>query len=128
MKIYHECLVCLGSNFESEKHMKNAQKTLSRLFPGIIFGKSIQTEAEGSIPQPAYLNQAARFQTELGPDAVTSLLKELERKNGRTSLSKEAGKVPLDIDLLKYDNRILKPADMEKSYVHEAILLIPPCS
>lgn len=125
MKIYHECLVCLGSNFESEIHMKNAQKTLTRLFPGIIFGKSILTEAEGDVPQPAYMNQAARFQTELDPDAVNCLLKELERKNGRTSYSKSEGRVPLDVDLLKYDNRVLKPLDMAKSYVHDVVCLIP---
>ena len=125
MKIYHRCLICLGSNFEREIHLNNAGKSLQKLFPDIVLGKMIFTEAEGDIPQPAYINQAAVFHTDLSAEKVVGLLKNLERENGRTRFSKDEGKVPLDIDLLTYDNNILKPSDLEKSFVRQAVRMIP---
>ena len=53
---------------------------------------------------------------------VRSLLKEIEQTNGRTPQSKEEGRIPLDIDLLTYDQQVLKPLDLKKEYVRRAFL------
>ena len=125
MKIYHRCLICLGSNFEREFHLDNAGRSLQRLFPDIVLGKIVLTEAEGDIAQPAYMNQAAIFHTDLSAETVVGILKDLERENGRTKFSKCEGRIPLDIDLLTYDKDILKPLDLEKSFVKLAVRMIP---
>lgn len=117
----HACLVCLGSNKESEMHLQNAHWALLRLFRDVQFGKAVRTKAEGSIRQPDYLNQAARFKTDLPPHKVVSLLKEIEKENGRQSADKQQGLVPLDIDLLQYDSHVLRPADMAKDYVQRVL-------
>ena len=44
-----------------------------------------------------------------------------ETSCGRTSLSKQTGIIPLDIDLLMIDNTVLKPEDMQKHYVRQAL-------
>lgn len=121
----HKCLVCMGSNCEPELHLKNAAVTFKQVFKGVILGKSVVTEAVGTIPQPDYVNQAARFETELDTASVIKLLKEIECKNGRTPSSKEKGCVSLDIDLLAYDELKIKPEDFSKSYVKSALHLLP---
>ena len=40
--------------------------------------------------------------------------------NGRTPDSKKEGRIPLDIDLLSYDQQVLKPEDWQKEYVRLA--------
>ncbi len=123
--INHDCLICLGSNFESEIHLEDARKSLKDLFPTIVFGESILMEAEGNLPQPAYVNQAASFQTSRTKESVNALLKQIEVENGRTPASKYIGRIPLDIDLLSYDQLILKPSDWSKEYVKKAVERLP---
>lgn len=121
----HACLVCLGSNKEGKFHLVNAQHALTQLFHKVQMGNVVITKAEGNIPQPDYLNQAARFMTDLSPEKVEVLLKKIEKDNGRTCEDKRLGSVPLDIDLLMYDEKILRPADLNKEYVKSALLSLP---
>ena len=122
----HVCLVCLGSNSDPLVHLKNAHLALLRLFDKVEMGISVLTKAEGDIKQHDYWNQAARFITPLSADEVIAFLKQIEKDNGRTSADKSKGCVPLDIDLLMYDDQILKPQDLEKSYVKQTIHNLPP--
>lgn len=125
MIVNHVCLVCLGSNAESEMHLDNARKALLKAFQEVEFGDLIVTAAEGRFQQPDYSNQAARFATTLSTDDVLRLLKQIELDNGRTPTDKLRGCVPLDIDLLVYDDQIIKPADLCKAYVQQAIQSVP---
>lgn len=113
--ISHTCLLCMGSNLDARLHLKNAEESLQRLFPGIEWGEIVETQPERiSNPQP-FLNRAARIHTSLAMTEVRSLLKEIEQTNGRTPQSKEEGRIPLDIDLLTYDQQVLKPLDLKKN-------------
>lgn len=60
---------------------------------------------------------------------MIKILKEIERFAGRQPGDKEEEKVCLDIDLLLYDNRILKPEDWEREYVQQSLssLHFPLC-
>jgi 2-amino-4-hydroxy-6-hydroxymethyldihydropteridine diphosphokinase len=51
-------------------------------------------------------------------------LKQIERDNGRLPEDKAQGIVKLDIDLLKFDDYVLKPKDLEKDFVMEGIKLL----
>ena len=53
---------------------------------------------------------------------VRSILKQIEQTNGRTPESKKEGRIPLDIDLLSYDQQVLKPEDWQKEYVRLAFV------
>ena len=117
----HVCLVCLGSNVDGIFHLKNAHAALMQFFYKVEMGNQITTPAEGDVIQPDYINQAARFVTDLAPHDVILLLKQIEKDNGRKAEDKLRGRVPLDIDLLMYDEEVLKPLDMNKTYVQRAI-------
>lgn len=116
----HTCLLCMGSNLDARLHLKNAEKALQRLFPEIEWGEIVETAPEKIDNGQPFLNRAARFRTSLGMADVRSILKQIERTNGRTPASKKEGRIPLDIDLLSYDQQVLKPEDWQKEYVRLA--------
>ena len=121
MNINHACLVCLGSNKDGHFHLMSAQQALLMHFNEVHMGQIVVTRAEGNIKQADYLNQAARFRTKLCVEDVERILKQIEKKNGRTFNDKMKGSVPLDIDLLVYDDILLRPNDLEKAYVKLAL-------
>lgn len=120
----HACLVCLGSNKEASRHLTEAGKELMRLFDDVKLGERVVTKAEGELDQSDYVNQAAHFTTGYSSEQVIQFLKYIEKENGRKQGDKEKGSVPLDIDLLKYDEVELKPIDLGKTYVKMALDLL----
>lgn len=120
MKEEHTCLLCLGSNSESRYHLKNAEIALNEFLPEIYWGEIIETKAEGeTADSPPYLNRLALLHTSLGINELKRLFKQIEKENGRMEESKKNGIIPLDIDLLAYDDQLLKPKDLEKEYMKQ---------
>ena len=117
----HSCLLCLGSNYNRRLHMEDARNALRKLFPTIRFSDEMTTEAIGDKFLSPFSNQVAKLETTLSYEEIRSLLKQIEKDNGRLPEDKEQGIVKLDIDLLTFNDLILKPNDMEKDYVLEGI-------
>lgn len=117
----HHCLLCMGSNTDRFAHLSDARKVLNEAFPGIRFGKLMETEAIGSRFLSPFSNQLAHFTTTLSPEEIHDLFKVLERESGRLPDDKAAGIVKLDIDLLEYDSLVLKPEDMKREYVRKGL-------
>ena len=122
----HTCLLCLGSNSDRHLHMGAARKALTQLFPNIRFSEEMTTEAIGDIFLSPFSNQVAKMETSLSIEEIRTILKQIEKENGRLPEDKAQGIVKLDIDLLKYDDVILKPQDMEKSFVIAGISSLQP--
>lgn len=120
----HHCLLCMGSNTDCSAQLSVARKALCATFPDIHFGEMMETEAIGSGFHSPFSNQLARFSTTLSPDSVHDIFKELERRSGRIPEDKSLGVVKLDIDLLVFDNRVLKPEDMEREYIRRGISVL----
>lgn len=120
--LLHTCLICLGSNHCPAVNMNKAFKALTRLFHDIRWSPLIVSPAIGTDrPVPPYHNCVAIFTTTMSASAMKSIFKDIERACGRTPASKSTGLVPLDIDLLQYDDIILKPEDMQAPYVRKAL-------
>ena len=98
----HHCLLCMGSNTNRFTQLSDARKVLSEAFPDIHFGELMETQSE----------------------SVHNLFKELERHSGRLPGDKAQGIVKLDIDLLTFDNKVLKPEDMKREYIRRGISLL----
>lgn len=113
----HLCLLCLGSNKDRKAHMEAARTSLSIAFHNIRFGLEMETEAIGNGFLSPFSNQVASFETSLSAEEVRAMLKSIEQAQGRLPEDKAQGIVKLDIDLLVYDNMVLKPKDLEKEFV-----------
>ncbi|WP_309399603.1 2-amino-4-hydroxy-6-hydroxymethyldihydropteridine diphosphokinase [Phocaeicola sp.] len=120
----HHCLLCMGSNTNRFTQLSDARKVLSEAFPDIHFGELMETQAIGSGFHSPFSNQLARFTTTLSSESVHNLFKELERHSGRLPEDKAQGIVKLDIDLLTFDNKVLKPEDMKREYIRRGISLL----
>ena len=117
----HTCILCLGSNFYRIAHMAYAQRDLKKHFPTIRFSEEMETEAIGSRFLSPFSNQVASFETTLSSEEVRAILKQIERDLGRLPEEKPQGVIRIDIDLLIYDDCVLKPADLERDFVKEGL-------
>jgi GTP cyclohydrolase-4 len=66
-----------------------------------------ETEPAYVTDQPRFLNMAARGVTGLGPDDLLAFLKRIEQRMGRRQ-TERYGPRPIDIDILFYDDVVLK--------------------
>ena len=117
----HHCLLCLGSNYEYSNHLHAARMALEVVFPNIRFGKEMVTEAIGGKWLSPFGNQLAKLTTPLDAEEIRYLLKQMEKNHGRLPEDKEHGIVKLDIDLLMYDEEILKPEDMKRDFIKKGM-------
>ena len=117
----HTCILCLGSNFYRIAHMAYTQRELKKHFPTIRFSEEMETEAIGSRFLSPFSNQVASFETTLSSEEVRAILKQIERDLGRLPEEKPQGVIRIDIDLLMYDDCVLKPADLERDFVVEGL-------
>lgn len=58
--------------------------------------------------QPAFVNAVARLETTLSPEALLALCHEIERALGRVRSRRRWGPRTLDLDLLAYDDRVIR--------------------
>lgn len=70
-----------------------------------------ETEPLDGSDQPKYLNMACQITTDDSPKDLLAFLKWIERRMGRTFAERNAPR-PIDIDLLFYDDLIIKESDI----------------
>ncbi|WP_102408307.1 2-amino-4-hydroxy-6-hydroxymethyldihydropteridine diphosphokinase [Parabacteroides bouchesdurhonensis] len=117
----NKVLVSLGSNFNREENIQSAARQLSSLFPIIYFSPAVYTEPVGSPQSSIFMNQVAIVYSPYSIEELKSIFKRIEKRLGRRPEDKMLGLVPIDIDLLKWNDQILKPEDMERSYIISGI-------
>jgi 2-amino-4-hydroxy-6-hydroxymethyldihydropteridine diphosphokinase len=100
----------LGSNLGDRK--KNLQDAITRLqesgFVTIVsISRFYDTEAQGFKDQPDFLNCVIKVMTPLEPEELLAMLKEIEKKMGRTETERWGPRV-IDLDILFYDTLVLR--------------------
>ena len=113
------CLICIGSNYNRKKNLLLARQRLQALFPAVRFATEEETEPLHLSSSALFSNQVAEFVTGLQQANVVNKLKAIEREAGRRPGDRE--KICLDIDLLIYDDKVLKPEDVEREYVRKGL-------
>ena len=115
----HHIIISLASNYNHEANLEAARTALTQLLTEVHFTSAIYTEPIGSLRAEPYLNQLCKGTTALGPNLLSEVLKETEKRQGRTH--NEDGIVTLDLDLLQYDDERLHLRDWERNYVKDLI-------
>lgn len=113
----HSCLICIGSNYNRKENLLLARRRLTALFPCIRFTGEQETRPLFFRNPALFSNQVARFYTDADAERVVEELKTIEKEAGREKEDKKREKVCLDIDLLVFDNRVLKPEDLKRDYI-----------
>lgn len=114
-------LLSIGSNRYAKTNIDKAKRMLTRLFPGIIFTPPILTEPDDEKYSFLFRNVLAKVDTEMMPEEIIEKIKQTERAVGRSPRDKYLGKVIIDIDLIKYNDEILRPQDYQRDYVQQLL-------
>lgn len=100
------CVIGLGANLGNPAATLRAATHWLAAQPGIrklhVSQLALSSPAGGPAGQPAYVNAAARFETDLPPEAVLAVLQHGEAEFGRER-RETWGPRTLDLDLLLYD-------------------------
>ncbi len=119
--MHNKLIISLGSNLDSEMNISLANRLLCQYFQLITFSESVYTEPLDLPGSNPFLNQVAIAYSPLYADDIRSIFKQIESQLGRNSGSKFSGKIPIDIDLLQWNDEILKPSDLKRDYISDAL-------
>ncbi len=116
----HHIIISLASNINHEANLEAARTQLTQLLSEVHFTSAIYTEPVGMVlRKEPYLNQLCKGTTALGMNLLNEVLKEIEKRLGRTH--NEDGIVTVDLDLLEYDGERFHHRDWERNYVKDLI-------
>lgn len=110
------CFLGLGANLgERELNIRLALEKIGQLAGTSVVKVSSLFETlpvGGPAGQRRFLNGAAKIETTLSPRMLLRELKKIERALGRTAGVHHGPRV-IDLDILLYDDRIIKSRDLE---------------
>ena len=126
--------LAVGSNINPKKNIVLALKELAKIGKVISVSKLIKTKPEGYLNQADFLNGAVKFQTALPPECLLKELKNIEQLLKRNTPFRN-GPRTIDIDIIFYNNLILKTADLiiphpradKRFFVLKPLSEIAPC-
>jgi len=102
----------------SSENVKIAKQLLQSFFGKLCFSETVSTPPVGDIQNSSpFLNLVAIACTSRDITEVKAGLKQIEYLLGRRPGDKAAGMIPIDIDLLKWNDLVIKPEDMEQDYI-----------
>ena len=102
----------LGSNLgEREENLRQALVLLSAKVDFEDVSSVYETEPVGYKEQPLFLNLVCRIATDLPPDELLHVAKDVETRMGRIPSFPNAPRI-IDIDILFYDDRIVSTQEL----------------
>ena len=103
----------LGSNLgEREENLRQALTLLSLKVNLDEVSSVYETEPVGYKEQPLFLNLVCRITTNLPPEELFRLAKDIETRMGRVPSKQRNLPRLIDIDILFYDNKIMETQDL----------------
>lgn len=112
----HKAFVSIGSNVaDAEILIHHALKSLSDISVSYEVSSIYQTEALNGI-DAHYMNCVVYLKTEFDFESLTKRLKDIESEFGRTPDSKSKGLIELDLDIVVFDDNIIRPKDFCYDY------------
>ena len=117
----HSVLISLASNNEQENNLSEARKALTQVLISPDYTPAIWTEPYGKKEGALYLNQLVCAQTDLDNDELNDRLKDIEKTQGRDEEARRQGLVPIDLDLLQYDQQRFHLRDWQRPYIQQLL-------
>ena len=123
--------VYLGIGTNMGNREANLDRCLDLLSQRMKMGKVssvYDTEPQGNVNQPRFLNMVCQVFTRLAPEGLLALAKGIESKMGRTSKTGEPR--PIDIDILLYGDEIIDTPELVIPHPRmreRAFVILPLC-
>jgi 2-amino-4-hydroxy-6-hydroxymethyldihydropteridine diphosphokinase len=124
----HRAVLLLGSNVDKEHNLPAAVRLLRRLCRVLAVSPVYETAPVGLTEQPYFLNAAVLVETKLDAPALKqTILNRVEEELGRRRQSDKFASRIIDVDLVLFDDAILKlgqrriPDPDLRRYLHVAV-------
>lgn len=117
----NKALLSIGTNEDRDRNLDLCHQLLEKQFLAITYSKTSMTVPYGNSYKSDFLNQLAFIYTDKEKDEVVSLLKSIEKEIGRSNGDKEKGIVKIDVDLIVWNEEVVKPTDISRSYVSDLL-------
>lgn len=120
----------LGSNVgDREEYIEQSVFLLDKIKGVEVLKRSsnYETQAEGNVEQPPFLNAAVELKTSLPPQKLLKEIHDIENALGRER-EVEWGPRTIDIDILMYGNLIISEDDLQIPHplLHERMFVLLP--
>lgn len=116
MDNFTPCTIGLGSNTpDREEQIAQATDFLRTILHDSAVSAVYESEAYNGKDKP-YLNCVIHGKSTIGKDVLIARIKNYEQSRGRTAEKTSEGEVCIDIDLVIWGSRILRPKDFERHY------------
>lgn len=112
----HTCYLCLGSNMPPKlRRLDQALNALGDICTVMSTSESIESDDDSGLGQ-RYLNLVAMCTTTMNLDDMRVAIRDIEASQGRRPDSKERGSMPIDIDIVVFDDIVVSPYDFSRPY------------
>ncbi len=109
-------IVSIGSNSNDRRwQIEQAIERLKAKFKNESVSGIYESSADNGKDAP-YLNAVMAATTSMSMEETISYLKQWEVLCGRTPASKLEGVIPIDLDIVVWNNEIVRPAEFNKPY------------
>lgn len=116
-----EAIISIGSNHYAKQNFVFAKELITQHFTVLSESSTIVTQPIGKQYRNNFLNQAIKIQSTYSKNESVSIFKQIEKKLGRTSESKQLGIIPIDIDLIVWNNEIIHQDYQRFDFVKQTI-------
>ncbi|WP_372760220.1 2-amino-4-hydroxy-6-hydroxymethyldihydropteridine diphosphokinase [Pseudoalteromonas sp.] len=118
--------ISLGSNINKAHHIRCGLIALNSHFDNLVHSSVYESEAVGFAGNNFY-NSVVAATTDKPLPEVCSILKQIERDNGRTASDKKFSPRTLDLDLLFFDDVICDtPAQLPRDEITKNAFVLQP--
>lgn len=118
----NNALISLGSNMAcGVENMQLAIKLISQKAYSADFSAIYDTEPEGEHRHAKYKNCVGKISTPESFDEWETFFKNTEKKMGRTPEMKIQGNVPIDLDIVIWNEEVKRPHDLNREYLRKGI-------
>jgi len=117
--------ISVGSNVEPEANVRRALENLRRRFGELVCSPVYRTAAEG-FEGDDFLNLVVGIDTELPPEAVHALLRQIEDLQGRVSGGGKFSSRTLDLDLLTHGERVIPELGLPRDEILRYAFVLRP--
>jgi 7,8-dihydro-6-hydroxymethylpterin-pyrophosphokinase len=115
-------LVALGSNVpQGVNILSDAISKIKRMAYDAKFSSIYDTEPEGVHKHSRYKNCIGEISTNLEYDELKKRFKDMEILAGRKPEMKIQGIVPLDIDIVIWNQEVIRPKDLAMEYIKQGL-------
>lgn len=111
-------LICLGSNTpEGEANIETCLEFIRIRANYYAASQIYQTEPEGEHRHAKYKNCVVQIFTTEPHEIWERRFKMLEQQLGRDQVARSQGVVPIDLDIISWNEEVIRPTELKKEYL-----------